>query len=185
MGDSDSIQQVRIEHGRYECVIDIQSSPFAVLQEVPRFDSTIVYIMASQLPQYFLSHSSVSVAVETYRTFLSTAGRFPYSPFPTSCYMNLLQRYADLLVHVLHNSPCYPPVTVSMDSEKSVSNEISSEQPQIPETALEEALLLLLILRDELSEIGSVNKVLEISKLAYEAYSEANLLKEGVEVSEE
>lgn len=136
--------------------------------------------MATQLPDYFLSHSSISVAVETYRTFLSTAGRFPHSPFPTPYYLDLLQRYTDLLVHVLHNSPCYPPVTVSMDSEG-----VSSEQQlQIPETAVEEALFLLLLLRDELCEIGSVSKVLEISKLAYEAYYEANLLKEGVEVSE-
>lgn len=146
-----------------------------------------MYIVATQLPQYFLSHSSVSVAVETYRTFLSTAGRFPCSPFPTPYYLDLLERYSDLLIHVLHNSPCYPPVTVSMDSgEVSSSEEISSEQQaQIPETAVEEALMLLLLLRDELSEIGSVSKVLEISKLAYEAYYEANLLKEGVEVSEE
>ncbi len=142
--------------------------------------------MSTQLPQYFLSHSSVSVAVETYRVFLSTAGRFPCSPFPTPYYLDLLQRYTDLLIHVLHNSPCYPPVTVSMDSGEVSSSEISSEQQgQVPETAVEEALLLLLLLRDELSEIGSVSKVLEISKLAYEAYYEANLLKEGVEVSEE
>lgn len=137
--------------------------------------------MATQLPQYFLSHCSISIAVETYRTFLSTAGRFPSSPFPTPYYLDLLQRYADLLVHVLHNSPCYPPVTVSRVS--SGGSTLGSEQVQIPETAVEEALLLLLLLRDELSEIGSVNKVLEISKLGYEAYSEANLLKEGVEVS--
>ena len=73
-----------------------------------------------------------------------------------------------------------------MDSGEVSSSEISYEQQgQVPETAVEEALLLLLLLRDELSEIGSVSKVLEISKLAYEAYYEANLLKEGVEVSEE
>jgi len=137
--------------------------------------------VSTQLPQYFLSHSSVSVAVETYRVFLSTAGRFPCSPFPTPYYLDLLQRYTDLLIHVLHNSPCYPPVTGEVSS-----SEISSEQQgQVPETAVEEALLLLLLLRDELSEIGSVSKVLEISKLAYEAYYEVNLLKEGVEVSEE
>ena len=91
--------------------------------------------MSTQLPQYFLSHSSVSVAVETYRVFLSTAGRFPCSPFPTPYYLDLLQRYTDLLIHVLHNSPCYPPVTVSMDSGEVSSSEISSEQQgQVPET---------------------------------------------------
>lgn len=136
-----------------------------MLQRVPRFDTTVVYVVATQLPQYFLTHASISVAVETFRTFLCNA-----APFPTAYYLDLLQRFADLLVRSLHDSPCYPPVTVT------------SEQLQIPKTALEEALLLLLLLQRQMDEIGSVKKVLEIAKLAYEAYAAAELWNEGIRV---
>ena len=127
-----------------------------MLQRVPRFDTTVVYVVATQLPQYFLTHASISVAVETFRTFLCNA-----VPFPTAYHLDLLQRFADLLVRGLHDSPCYPPV---------------------PKTALEEALLLLLLLQRQMDEIGSVKKVLEIAKLAYEAYAAAELWNEGIRV---
>lgn len=136
-----------------------------MLQRVPRFDTTVVYVVATQLPQYFLTHASISVAVETFRTFLCNA-----VPFPTAYHLDLLQRFADLLVRGLHDSPCYPLVAVT------------SEQLQIPKTALEEALLLLLLLQRQMGEIGSVKKVLEIAKLAYEAYAAAELWNEGIRV---
>ena len=128
-----------------------------MLQRVPRFDTTVVYVVATQLPQYFLTHASISVAVETFRTFLCNA-----VPFPTAYHLDLLRG--------LHDSPCYPPVAVT------------SEQLQIPKTALEEALLLLLLLQRQMDEIGSVKKVLEIAKLAYEAYAAAELWNEGIRV---
>lgn len=139
-----------------------------MLQRVPRFDTTVVYVVATQLPQYFLTHAPISVAVETFRTFLCNA-----APVPTAYYLDLLQRFADLLVRGLHDSACYPPVAVT------------SEQLQIPKTALEEALLLLLLLQRQMDEIGSVKKVLEIAKLAYEAYAAAELWNEGIRVGVE
>lgn len=146
---------------------------------MPRLDTSVVTSLCTRLPDYYLHHAPLSVAVATYRTLLGVAGRYPASPIPMPHYLDLLQRYADLLIHVLHDSPFYPPASSD------------TEQVQVPETALEEAILLLLLLQAErdtmsVSQVslrhGIDAQILAISKLAYEAYSEARLFSEGVRV---
>ena len=85
--------------------------------------------------------------METYRILLSTAGKYPHTPFPTTHYLDMLERFASLLFHVLHDSSCYPPIVKT------------SDDLQVPETALEEAILLLLLLQKQMNEIESVEKV--------------------------
>ena len=125
-------------------------SPFAVLQTIPGFNTDIVYIVLTHLPHYFVLHAPITVAVETYRIFLATSGPSPHNPFPTACYIELLQRFTILLVYVLHPSESYS-VYVPADDQLC----------QIPQTALEEAILLLRILQTHIDEVSSIRKVKE------------------------
>jgi hypothetical protein len=122
-----------------------------VLQEVRGLSSTIILNTLPQLPQHLLSQGRVLQAVETYRSFLTDAGRYPHSLFPPLCYMSLQQDFASLLVHVLAHSPLYTPPD-------------GDETQQTPQTAEEEAiLLLLLLLKEQIDEKGSVSKVKSVA----------------------
>ena len=124
------------------------NSPFSVLQTIPKFDTGIVFTVLTELPQYFLLHSPISVVIDTYRIFLITAGPFPQNPFPIACYVTLLQRFASLLIYVVHPSAYY-----------SIYTPHDHESIQIPQTALEEAILLLRILQEHIDEISSIQLV--------------------------
>ena len=124
------------------------NSPFSVLQTIPKFDTGIVFTVLMELPQYFILHAPLSVAIDTYRIFLITAGPFPQNPFPIACYITLLQRFASLLVYVVHPSVYY-----------SIYTPHDLDSIQIPQTALEEAILLLRILQEHIDEISSIRIV--------------------------
>ena len=124
------------------------NSPFAVLQTIPKFDTGIVFTVLMELPQYFILHAPLSVAIDTYRIFLITAGPFPQNPFPTACYITLLQRFASLLIYVVHPSVYY-----------SIYTPHDHDSIQIPQAALEEAILLLRILQEHIDEISSIRIV--------------------------
>ena len=129
------------------------NSPFTVLQTIPKFDTTIVFTVLTELPKYFLHHAPLSVVIDTYRIFLITAGPFPQNPFPIACYVTLLQRFASLLIYVVHPSAYY-----------SIYTPHDHESIQIPQTALEEAILLLRILQEHIDEISSIQVVGSVSE---------------------
>lgn len=110
-----------------------------------------VYTTLSNLPSYFISHAPISVVVDTYRLFLSVSGHYPSNPFPLDCYLDLIERFVDLLVHVLSASTLYSPFHLQ-----------TQEQIQIPETALEEAIMLLQILPRCYSKMSTARVVIRI-----------------------
>lgn len=90
------------------------------------------------------------MVVDTYRAFLSSSGHYPHNPFPLSCYLDLIERFVDLLVHVLAPSPCYTPFFLQ-----------TKDQIQIPETALEEAIMLLQVITHFFTDITTKRVVID------------------------
>ena len=98
----------------------------------------------SRLPQLRLRglpHASLADALADtlalYRTFLYAAGRYPANPFPRADFVAMAAGFVDLLVHVLADSPLYTPAQAS--------------HVQVPQTALEEAMLVEFVLCEEVA----------------------------------
>lgn len=128
----------------------------------------------SRLPQlrlHCLPHASFADALTDtlalYRTFLYTAGRYPASPFPRADFIQMAVGFVDLLVHVFADSPLYTPVEAS--------------HVQVPQTALEEAMLVEFALCEEV-EAMEASQVVKLAQLVYDTYSRAGLYKECVGV---
>ena len=78
--------------------------------------------------------------------------------------------FADLLVHVLWDSVLYEELP---ESESGV---------QVPQSALEEAMVVEHVLCEEMASMESVERVLLIAQLVYDTYSLAGLYGECVGV---
>ena len=138
--------------------------------------------MLARLPQRRLRQLAVSEALGLYRAFLYAAGRYPQSPFPSPDYVELSLEFADLLVYVLSDSPLY------------VALPASESGVQVPQSALEEAMVVEYVLCEELvslvslaslaslASLGSVERVLRVAQLVYDTYSRAGLYGECIGV---
>lgn len=135
----------------------------------PLYKERILHVLA-RLPQRRLRQLAVSEALGLYRAFLYSAGRYPQSPFPSSDYVELSVEFADLLVHVLWDSVLYEELP---ESENGV---------QVPQSALEEAMVVEHVLCEEMASMESVERVLFVAQLVYDTYSRAGLYGECVGV---
>lgn len=128
----------------------------------------------SRLPQLRLRglpHASLADALADtltlYRTFLYAAGRYPANPFPRADFVAMAAGFVDLLVHVLADSPLYTPAQAS--------------HVQVPQTALEEAMLVEFVLCEEMAAMEP-GEVVELAQLVYDTYARAGLYRECVGV---